>query len=52
MLIRNSLCFKTKNIEDVFFDEIFILNVKPIAIGIFYRPPKANDFLNTFSKDF
>ena len=26
--------------------------VKPIAIGIFYRSSKANDFLNTFANNF
>ena len=54
--IRNDLCFNIKNIfsnsiEHVFF-EIFIPKVKPIAIGIFYRPPNENDFLNLFSNDF
>ena len=44
--IRNDLCFNIRNIfsnsiEHVFF-EILIPKVKPIAIGIFYRPP--NDF--------
>ena len=41
--IRNDLCFNIKNIfsnsiEHAFF-EILIPKVKPIAIGIFYRPP-------------
>ena len=54
--IRNDLCFNIKNIfsnsiEHVFF-EIFIPKVKPIAIGIFYRPPNENDFLNIFSNEF
>ena len=26
--------------------------VKPIAIGIFYRSPDANDFFDIFSNDF
>ena len=34
------------------FSKILILKVKPIAIGIFYRPPNENDFLNIFSNDF
>ena len=54
--IRNNLCFDIKNIfsnsiEHVFF-KILIPKVKPIAIGIFYRPPDENDFFNIFSKDF
>ena len=54
--IRNYLCFNYKNIfsnsiEHVFF-EIHIPKVKPIAIGIFYRPPNENDFLNIFSNEF
>ena len=54
--IRNDLCFNIKNIfsnsiEHVFF-EILIPKVEPIAIGIFYRPPNENDFLNIFSNEF
>ena len=54
--IRNDLCFNIKNIfsnsiEHVFF-EILIPKVKHIAIGIFYRPPNENDFLNIFSNEF
>ena len=54
--IRNDLCFNIKNIvlnstEHVFF-KILIRKVKPIAIGIFYRPPHANDFLDTLSNVF
>ena len=37
---------------NIFFFEILIPKVKPIIIGIFYRPPNANDFLNIFSNDF
>ena len=36
----------------MFFFEILIPKVKPIAIGIFCRPPNANDFLDIFSNDF
>ena len=43
--------FFLNSIEHVFF-EILIPNVKPIAIGIFYRHPNGNDFLNIFSNDF
>ena len=37
---------------NMFFFEILIPKVKPIAIGIFYRPPNENDFLNIFSNEF
>ena len=37
---------------NLFFFEILIPKVKPIAIGIFYRPPNENDFLNIFSNEF
>ena len=52
--IRNNLCFNIKNIfsnsiEHVFF-EILIPKVKPIAIGIFYRPPNENFYI--FSNEF
>ena len=45
--IRNNLCFNTKNIFflvllNMFFFNIFIPKVKPITIGIFYRPSNAN----------
>ena len=54
--VKNDLCFNTKkifpnSIEHVFF-EILILKVKPIAVGIFYRPPNSNDFLNLLSNSF
>ena len=50
------MCFNTKKIspnliEHVFF-EILIPKVKPIAVGIFYRPPNSNDFLNLLSNSF
>ena len=50
------LCFNIKNIfsnyiKNIFF-EILVPKVKPIAIGIFYRFPNADDFLNIFSNDF
>ena len=46
--VKNDLCFNTKknfpnSIEHVFF-EILIRKVKPIRVGIFYRPPNSNDF--------
>ena len=36
----------------MFFFEILIPKVKSVANGIIYRPPNANDFLNTISNDF
>ena len=50
--IRADLCFNRRNvfsssIEYVFFD-LLIPKVKPISIGIFYRPPNVNTFLETF----
>ena len=54
--VRNDLCFNIKNVfssslEHVFF-LIILLKVKPIAIGIFYRPPIVNNFLEILSNDF
>ena len=53
--IRADLCFNRRNvfsssIEYVFFD-LLIPKVKPISIGIFYRPPNVNTFLETFLND-
>ena len=53
--VRSDLCFNRKNIfsnslEHAFFD-ILIPKVKPVSIGIFYRPPNVNNFLETFSND-
>ena len=50
------LCFNRRNvfsnsIENVFFD-ILIPKLKPLLIGIFYRPPNVNTFLETFLNDF
>ena len=53
--IRNDLCFNRTNIfsnslEHIFFD-ILIPKTKPISIGIFYRRPNLNNFLELFSTD-
>ena len=53
--IRNDLCFNSKTIfdkqiETVFF-EILIPKMKSILIGIFYRPPTQNEFLEHIIKD-
>ena len=49
------LCFNSRNVssnsvEHVFFD-LLIPKVKPILIGVFYRPPNVNTFLETFFND-
>ena len=49
------LCFNRKNIfsnsiENAFFD-LLIPKLKPLSIGIFYRPPNVNTFLETFLND-
>ena len=49
------LCFNSRNVssnsvEHVFFDPL-IPKVKPILIGVFYRPPNVNTFLETFFND-
>jgi len=54
--VRADLCFNRKNIisnsiEHVFFD-LLIPKMKPISIGIFYRPPNVNNFLETLFEDF
>ena len=53
--IRSDLCFNSRNIfsnsiEHNFFD-LLIPKMKPISIGIFYRPPNANNFLESFIND-
>ena len=50
--VRADLCFNRRNvfsnsIENVFFD-LLIPKLKPLSIGIFYRPPNVNTFLETF----
>ena len=50
--IRTDLCFNRRHvfsnsIESVFFD-LLIPKVKPISIGIFYRPPNVTNFLEIF----
>ena len=46
------LCFNRRNvfsnsIENVFFN-LLIPKLKPLSIGIFYRPPNVNAFLEIF----
>ena len=50
--VKADLCFNSRNtfsnlIEHVFFD-LLIPKVKHVSIGIFYRPPNVNTFLETF----
>ena len=54
--IRNDLTFNQINIfsietENIFFD-ILLPNSHSITIGIFYRPPNQNKFLENISNDF
>ena len=53
--IRSNICFNSRNIfsnsiEHIFFD-LLIPKMKPILIGIFYRPPNANNLLESFIND-
>ena len=53
--IRSDLCFNSRSIfsnsiEHSFFD-LLIPKMKPISIGIFYRSPNANNFLESFIND-
>ena len=53
--VRADLCFNRRNIfsnsiENAFFD-LLIPRLKPLSIGIFYRPPNVNTFLETFLSD-
>ena len=54
--VRNDLCFNIKNVFSNSLEHVFFLillpKVKPIAIGIFYRPPNINNFLEILSNDF
>ena len=50
--VRADLCFNKRNvfsnsIENLFFD-LLIPKLNPLSIGIFYRPPNGNTFLETF----
>ena len=46
-----SIYFFCQILLNMIFSKFLIPKVKPVAIGIFYRPPNANDFLNTFSNN-
>ena len=53
--VRADLYFNRRNvfsnsIENVFFD-LLIPKIKPLLIGIFYRPPHVNTFLETLAND-
>ena len=55
--VRNGICFNQKtgifsdDIENVFFDILFP-NAQSITVGIFYRPPNQNTFLDIIQNDF
>ena len=53
--VRADLCFNGRNIslnaiENLFFD-LRIPKFKPLSIGILYRPPNVNSFLETFANE-
>ena len=53
--VRANLCFNRRHvfsssIENVFFD-LLTPKLKPLSIGIFYRPPNVNTFLEAFAND-
>ena len=53
--IKNELCFNreskfSQGIEHVFIN-LFIPKMKPISIGIFYRPPGQDNFLEILTND-
>ena len=53
--VSDDLCFRRRNVfsysvENVFFN-LLIPKLKPLSIGIFYRPPDVNAFLETFAID-
>ena len=54
--IRNDVCFDIINIFPLEIENIFIKillpKTKPFVVGIFYRPPNQNDFLDSVSSDF
>ena len=54
LVILKMICVLISRIffQITFFFEILITKDKPIAMGIFYRPPNANGFLDTFSNNF
>ena len=54
--IRKDLCFNTralncKEIENIVFD-ILLTKLKPITIGVFYRPPNQANFMELIVKSF
>ena len=55
--VRNGICFNKKtdifsdDIENIFF-EILFPNAQSITVGIFYRPPNQNTFLDIIQNDF
>ena len=51
--IRGDVCFKRRNVfsNSIVFFDLHISKSKPVLIGIFYRLPNVNTFLETFLND-
>ena len=54
--IRSDICFNelhifSNEVENICFN-IFLKNLQPISIGVFYRPPNQSRFLEEISNDF
>ena len=54
--IREDICYNThsslsKDIEGIMFD-VLSPKTKPFTVGVFYRPPDQNDFLNLITTHF
>ena len=54
--IRNYVCYKQKNLfpndtEYVFF-ELHLPKIKPMTVGVVYRPPNQTNFIKTLNKNF
>ena len=54
--VKQSICFNRKSIfsedvENIFFD-ILLPKTKPFTVGIFYRPPDKNQFLEQITDGF
>ena len=54
--IRKDICFNQLNfissdVENICFN-ILLKNLQPITVGVFYRPPNENQFLEKLSDDF
>ena len=55
--VRNDLSYIEKDFfpeetENIFFEILLPSKTKPITVGIIYRPPNQNNFLQTLNEDF